>query len=383
VGSSTLEWVGTAAAGGGLGGIWFLTARDVADRRRLSVGARRRSQRAISVATDASLDKEAFDPMAIRGAVDEILSMVTEVWAGGEVAPDDRCDGSSIDRWARSVAADLGAGVYLISSRVDVLGVVSRSGELEDRVVLRVRLRLGRPMVRRRSPGYPRSVNTDLRWTLGRLGRSWRLLTIDSAALTDEVLSAALIPGAWADEERIREEALAELADADITEGHISLRGLVSGNAPVAQQLSEISEVDRRFDRDLIVARLKRIVAVWEQSTAGSADLLSDVAAEPAVQMLLHGPPRPEPLRLILHDAIIESWTPVGLELSAVPHIRIALVVSAVRYVVSDRTGALAAGDSETRHRIALDWTLALYRDPGARWQLTSTSSPIAHMEQA
>jgi hypothetical protein len=328
------------------------------------------------VATDASLDAEAFDPIQIFDAVDGLLHVVTEIWAGGPGSPHGRA--SLIERWARSVAADLGGEPRLIRSRVQLLSVINRRGELEDRIALRVRLRVALPKGVPRSLGDPRSLSLDVRWTLARVGRGWRLLTIDHAARTDQALANSLIPGAWADEDRLREEALGELADADAVLGPVHLRELVRAYTSVAQQLSEITQVDRRFDSDLLDARLKRIVETWEGACTGSPDLLSDVAAEGAIQMLLHGPERPDPLRLILHDATIDDWKPVALELSAAPQIRIVVTVSAVRYVLWDRTGAWATGDSQTRHEMTMDWTLTLHRGADARWQLTSTSSPLA-----
>jgi hypothetical protein len=58
------------------------------------------------------------------------------------------------------------------------------------------------------------------------------------------------------------------------------------------------------------------------------------------------------------------------------------MIVSAIRYLVWDTTGTWATGDTEQRHHIAMDWTLTLYRDAGAHWQLTSTSSPITQRVQ-
>ena len=337
--------------------------------------ARGRARRAQAAMTEASLEQDWFASEEISGTVDEILAVADEVWRDGHVgSATQRKDRSYIERWAHSMAADIGAGVRLAGEpTVDILGVINRPGESEDRIVLRVRLRLSAD----RAQGWGHA-HADLRWTLGRRNHAWTLLSIDTDPLAEPLMKGPLIPAQWADDERLLEESLAELAedDADHT---VNPSELVSADLSAAQQLIELASVDGRFDPELLDARIRHIVGAWEEASTGSSAPLAAAASHQTVGLLLYPPlgDRPASTRLVLRDAVIERWTATELAISSVLYqITIALLVSATGYLVNWPDGTYRSGNIETRHEINLVWTLGLTNSRTDRWRLISTTNP-------
>ena len=141
----------------------------------------------------------AFAPERLREAVDEVLAVAREVGSPGG-GPSDRPDAALITRWTGSPAAALGGEIRLDARpRVEILRVVNRPGQLEDRVIVRVRLRL----LRRHHPLVDQHTLTlDQRWTFGRAGELWALRSIDSSSSEERTLAQRLIPTEWTDEQR-------------------------------------------------------------------------------------------------------------------------------------------------------------------------------------
>jgi hypothetical protein len=364
-----------------VGGLaWLSLARDGVVRRRAERRTDRRARQAQAVATEASLEEEAFAPEVVQRTVDEVLLAAAEIWAERESHESIRSDARVIELWARSVAEWLGPGPRLVKpASVDFLRVINRRGESEDRIVLRVRLRLRRAHHGRLYDA--RTVTADQRWTLARTQGTWILLSIDPDPVATGILDGGLIPAEWADGDRLREQSLAEVGDADAAGPGIDLSELVSSELPPSRQLAELANVDGRFARELLKARIGHIVEVWEQACLGSAEPLAAVASSEAVSMLLHPPAGDDRNQLVLRDALVDRWEPTRLILSTgPPQIELAVTLSAVRYVVASLTGKQLAGATDARHQMRLNWTLTLpVSKPGA-WQLTFTTNPAVQV---
>jgi hypothetical protein len=257
--------------------------------------------------------------------------------------------------------------------KVDFLRVINRSGGDEDRVMLRVKLRLHRgghlPV------GGPHTLPFDMRWTLARHQGAWRVLSITSDPLAPQVLYGELVPAPWADGQRLREQALVELS----REGTIAtedLAGLVSPDHEPSEQLLELGVIDQRFDRQLVDATIEHIVQAWEASSTGSKAPLTTVASTDVTKLLLSPVPG---RRLILRDARLENWQLRELVLSTnPPKLNIVVTVLAVRYLVTNPRGRYISGNMEQRHEITLSWTLVLRPSATLPWRLIHTTSQAA-----
>ncbi len=365
------------AAGGGLAlvaaGYWIAIARGALSRRRAERSERVRAKQTEAAALEASFEDRAFAPDVIRKAVHDILARAAEVWRGEPSAA--HADARVILGWARSFQESVGSGVRLAGPpSIDLLRVVNRPGESEDRIVLRVRLRLSRG--RRGSLRKPRTVTIDQRWTLARASGGWTLSAIEPDPLAPRLLNRPLVAGVWQDEDRIREESLLELAAAEATPSPPDPSELVSPEAPPRTQLLELAEFDARFSPDLLAATLDRIVEAWEEAGTGSQAPLASVASPDAIEQLLHplGDPRPS---LRIHDPHVDQWEVVELNLNThPPQVVLSLTVSAVRYLVMGTERVV--GSREIAHEMELVWRLKLTGRDTSPWQLTASTNPAA-----
>jgi hypothetical protein len=139
------EWV---LSGGLLAGIGYAFVRSAVSsglRGRLRLVALRRAPQGRRAATEAALDDPAFAPERIEASVSAILPRLLG------------------DR-----------GRLSGRPRVDILSVINREGQDEDRVVVRVRAHVDR------GPAVPLAMRhgvIDARWTLVHDGTHWRLAT--------------------------------------------------------------------------------------------------------------------------------------------------------------------------------------------------------------
>ncbi len=375
--SSSVEQIVAAGAFVVVAGVsWVALARGSLRRWRVERWERRRSRQAENAALEASLEDEAFAPAEIRGIVNEILAVAEMLWSGRSPAVTARPDAPVIRVWAQSLAEGLGDGVRLVEvPSVDFLRVINRPGEGEDRVVLRIRLRLHREQ--RESLADPHTVTVDERWTLGRAAGRWTLRSVDSDPLAPAVLAGRLVPAEWADDDRLREQSLAELAQADTHPPDAELGELISVDAPADQKLRELSAMDARFVPELLSASLEHVIEAWEEATTGTEGPLAQLVSPTAMQVLLHPPTGDQRAGFVLRDATLERWKPTALDLATQPPcVEVSLTVSAVRYVVSSTSGSHLRGSVDVRHEMTLAWTLQLINSERTPWQLMTSTNP-------
>lgn len=332
-----------------------------------------RADRAYYAAIEAAEDEPAFAPDAIRQAIEQMVALADQVWRAQSFADlEDRPDAGLIRAWARARESWLGGALRVRGTPyVELLRVVNRAGESEDRVVARVRIRVRRRRPRLDLSAAPR-VRLDERWTLGRYDGEWVLLSVEGAALAGPILTAPLIPTAAHDTARLQEESLAELASAQAVPA-VSPSELVAADAPPAFALLDLSVVDGRYLPVLVAAQLAHLVEAWEEAVTGSPEPLAALTTDDALTALL----RPGPgKRLVIRDATLKSWEPVRLELSAQPPMIVVRVeIEAARYVVTDDGAHRAGNDNESRS-IILIWRLELTDAIRTPWRLVGTTNP-------
>jgi hypothetical protein len=357
---------------GGVSTSWVAIIRRAARHERAALKEHAHATRAHYAAVEAAEDNPSFAPDEIEQSVTDAVALADGLWRSGSLdALVGRPDGSLVRAWARSCQSWLGHGLEAVGKpSIDLLSVVNRDDEEEDRVIVRVRLRVSckHPRI-----GAGHHAHLDERWTLGRSGSRWVLLSVGGDPLGGPVLAAPLIPTPSSDTARLFEESLAELADAQKVGDDVALSDLVSADEPPAFALLDLSLVDGRFQPTLIAAELAHLLEAWEWAVTGSEAPLEQLTSVQARAALLW----PDPgTRLVMRDALLKSWEPTRLDLSRQPPaIEVTLDVQAVRYVVRD-DGRAVAGNQNDARRMALTWTLELTDSAKAPWLLATSNNP-------
>lgn len=357
---------------GGYGAYWMVAIRRAARHERGVLKEHARASRAHYAAVEAAEDNPTFSPDAIERSVTHVVTLAEDIWRGESIETlQGRPDADLISAWARSCESFLGDGLEAVGKpSVDLLSVINRNDQEEDRVVMRVRIRT---YARHPRIGVHEAhhAHLDERWTFGRSGSNWVLLSVDGDPLAGPVLTAPLIPTPSSDTGRLREESLAELANAQKPGDDVVLADLVSADAPPAFALLDLSLVDGRFLPALIGAELAHLVEVWEEAVTGSEGPLEELASADARRALL----RPgRSARLVVRDAALKSWEPTRLSLSRQPPaIDVRLEVEAVRFVLR---GSNVAGNESHPRQMTLTWVLELTDSARAPWRLVTSNVP-------
>jgi hypothetical protein len=142
----------------------MIAIRDTARRERAVLKEHARAISAHYAAIEASEDEPLFSPEAIEQSVAEIVMLADGTWrAGAFLAPDGRPDAGLVRAWARMWQSRLGNGLEAVDKpAIDILGVVNRDSDEEDRVVVRVRLRIYcRPPIAESSVGTTSILMSD------------------------------------------------------------------------------------------------------------------------------------------------------------------------------------------------------------------------------
>jgi hypothetical protein len=371
--------IGEAAVGVlalALAAYWLVAGRNAGRRELASWRGRRRVERAQGAALEAAEQDPAFEPTHVRTAVRRMLRAAEREWRTPGAMPP-RPDQQVIQRWAREKRAWLGRGLRVEGEpRIDLVHLVNREDDAEDRVVVRVRMQLHHERVA--APLDPHTVHVDELWTLGRFRASWRLLSTDGDPRTGPALGASLIPTPWADEARLSEESLRELSQsagvAQPPPGE-----LVAARPSVSATLADLALVDGRFAPELLGLEIGRIFEAWGDATTGPGRPLHLVASDAAADALLH--PRGQASRLVLADARLTTWRVDALSADATPpRVGVSVTASAIRYLVDTESGEHLTGSTTVPHTIELDWTLELADDAHTTWRLASTTDPAREL---
>jgi hypothetical protein len=362
-----------AALFGGVATYWIAVLRKATRHERSVLKEHTRANRAHYAAVEAAEDDPTFSPDVIRQSVADIIASASGWWRSGTLgALEGRRDASLIRAWARTWQSRIGRDLEAVGlPSIDLLSVVNRDDEEEDRVAVRVRVRIHckHPKV----GTFTHHLHIDERWTFERSDRSWFLLSMGGDPLASLVLTSPLIANPAADTDRLREESFSDMADAQKVGDDVDLSDLVSPDEAPTLALLDLSLVDGRFLPALIATELAHLIEAWEGAVSGSEAPLAELASTEARDALLRpGPNR----RLVVHDAVLKSWEATRLDLSGrPPAIEVALVVEATRSVVRDDGRAVVGNQTEAR-QLALTWTLELTDSAQDPWRLATSNNP-------
>jgi len=180
-----------------------------------------------------------------------------------------------------------------------------------------------------------------------------------------------LIPSAWADEGRLREQALAELAN-DTTAPNPA--GLTNSKG-ARDRLLDLAVIDSRFSPALIDATIRHLLDAWEQETLDHAPRLAPRTAATARRQLLHPAGDDPSERFAIRDVELAGWEPIAVDPDqAPPCMTLSVSITAIRFV-TDAKDVIIAGTSTIRHAIELHWKLELAGQPDVLWQLADSRS--------
>ena len=354
---------------------WAVVARDGVRRSVNELRASRRSHRAERAAVEATLEEEAFDPggdpqrrrarfcwrRRITGATGDTTT------AGALTRRRSRGGSARTGSPARSISTATRASICWSSTVTASRMIASMCGSALDS-----KLDVRQHWV------DPHTIHVDDRWTLGRHGGRWELLDGRGDRFARPVLSRPLIPTAWEDEDRLREQALTELA-SDCDRPPAPRRAHEQPGAGARDRLLDLAVIDNRFSPALIDATIRHLLDAWEQETLDRASRLDPLASTTARWLLLEA---------VCKDLLLACGSPSGISSSPAgepiavepdevpPAVTVGTSRSPRSASLRTHTTRSSPGTSTTpacdRDRT---WTLELTDHPAALWQLVPTRS--------
>jgi predicted lipid-binding transport protein (Tim44 family) len=259
----------------------------------------------------------------------------------------------------------------------DYVGLVNRAGTAEDQVVVLIRARVQDVVIDRHGSVLPSDEGAIARiseyWTLGRRDTDWVLVSVEQEREGRHQLAAPLIAAPEGDQERIRSEAVMELATADglrADEATDLLSPAFSGTARAAAL--DLSLVDPRFGPDVLATAVEEILGAWSQAIDGPDGPLAVLTTPGALQALLF-PSGPQ-ARLVIRGAHITENVIVSVSTGPPPTVQLQLTVTGVQYLEDRSTTEVLAGSNRRPTTTRQAWTLRLTDDPRHPWQVTAVT---------
>ncbi len=349
---------------------------------------KRRRQRVAQVeaaAAEASEDDPAFAPARVVEEGTALFRSIQEAWTARDrarlallVAP------SLLAEWTRRLDDFDRKGWHNVVEvkrlhEVLYVGLVNRAGYADDRVVLAIRALCADYVVdgaggtiSHNGSRSPTRV-LDEYWTLAKHGSRWVLESIEVGEEGKHQLKAPVVPTPWGDDERLHQDAVAELATAAGAPDGFAPAEL-AGDGAGALAVADLALADSRFDVDLIDATVRRIVDAWEAAIDGDDAALEALAHGDAVRALLHPG---EQTRPVIRGAEVRGVTLAELRADAQPPAVTADVELRARRYVEDRdTAALLSGSRDAATTWTARWTLTLDGAADWPWRLADAGTP-------
>lgn len=271
---------------------------------------------------------------------------------------------------------------------VEYLGLVNREGIADDRVTVRISARLrdwvetldGAAVMRRGATSS--IVSLTEYWTLGRRGDGWFVASIESDAEGAHVLDEQIVATPWADEQRMQDASIVEVAAADKLPDGVSTAEVADLDYAGAARAAalDLSLADGRWAPDVLEASVRRAVAAWAAAVDGADRDLLDVATPEAADELLHPGDRSGKTRLVIRGPRVRRLEVVALDPAAVPPtMTVEVEVHGRRYVEDRDTAAVLSGSKSRPATVVERWTLALAGPDDRPWQVVGVAGSDVH----
>jgi predicted lipid-binding transport protein (Tim44 family) len=363
---------------------------------------RRRRARLDSVelaAAEAAEDDPAFASERVRSDAARLFAATQAAWdardlerLGQLVGPDlltewtRRLSDFARKGWHNRVAVDPG------QVEIDYVGLVNRTGDREDRVVVHLRAVINDYVETDTGQVVPHAGCTSLTrtlsefWTLGKRDRHWIVLSIEGQREGEYHLTEPLVPVPSDDTEVLHDEAVAERAANQPPKFAPAEIADLDFAGPARAAALDLALADERFDPDLIEASVRRILAAWATAIDGDDSPLQAIARPEAVSALLYPGDSDRRTRLVVRNPHIRTVRITAIDPAAQPpNLSIVIEGSAVRYTEDRATAAVLSGDPDTERHVRLTWTLALEGPQPWPWRLASvaTAAPARLLSKA
>ncbi|MGI8557252.1 MAG: TIM44-like domain-containing protein [Solirubrobacteraceae bacterium] len=265
--------------------------------------------------------------------------------------------------------------------QIEYVGLVNRTDDAEDRVVVRITALLddyvedsyGSKMLH---TGQTSTHTTMCEyWTLGKSAGRWMLLSIEQRAEGEHELDEQIVASPWSDGGRLRDEALVEGAVAERAPAGFATAEIAdldfAGSARAAAL--DLALADGRFAPDVLEVAARRAVSAWADGIDGNRSALTALASPAVVRELLHPGDPSERTRLVVRGLRIERVAITQLDAAVQPPtMSLELAVSGRRYIEDRDTTSVLDGDPNRERRWALQWKLALREDDAQPWWIVA-----------
>ncbi len=353
--------------------------------------SRERLQAVQLAAAEAAQDDPAFDATEVEARARALYLAVQQAWSH-----DDRDQlrrlvfGDLMAEWDRRLDDFTSRGqrniVDVEALEVHQVGLVNRTADAEDRVVVLMQATL-LDYVEQGGRRLMRTGDTDERavvheyWTLAKRDGAWCLQSIEGPKEGEHNLSEELV-ATPAEDARVRDEAVFEIADADkVADEQVAGLLSVDYEGDARMQAQDAALVDGRFASDVLETAVRRTVEAWLGAIDGSDDDLLAIADPAAVDALLYGGDHSRASRVVVRGARVGAVAITRCDVHARPaELEVHVDVSAVRYREDRDTLAVLDGDRNRVRRWQEAWTLTLSGGEGASspWRLAATGSGTA-----
>lgn len=264
---------------------------------------------------------------------------------------------------------------------VEYLGLVNRTGEAEDRVIVRISatqddfVELSGGGTINKGGQESKSVSVVEWWTLARRDDRWIVVSIEQDAEGAHNLDAEIIAQPDADDQRLHDASTVEVAQADAAPADVKTAEIADldfdGDARAAAL--DLSLADARFAPDVLEVAVRRAVAGWAEAIDGEdAPLLSVAAADVAGEMLHPGDSSGK-TRLVVRGPRVRSMRITKLDAATAPaRMSVEVDVSGRRYVEDRDTAAVVSGSKSAETTFTERWTLAIDGPAENPWRIVA-----------
>jgi predicted lipid-binding transport protein (Tim44 family) len=357
---------------------------------RLRRRRRHRVARVELASAEAAADDAAFAASAVREAAAELMRGIMAAWTARDrdglrarLGPDLLVEWElrldDFDRKGWHNVCELRSG-----PEVEYVGLANRAADDDDRVVVRLRSQLRDVVVDRNGNTITRkgseSEITSLAeyWTLGKRDGDWILLSIEQDAEGAHHLDAPIVASPWSDDERLRDEAVTELAAADaVPDADVAGLADLDFDGDARAAALDLSNVDGRFAPDVLEVAARRAVQGWAEAVDGDDAALLAVAAPAAARALLHPGDPSGGTRLVVRGPRLTALRITALDAAARPAtMTVEADVTGRRYLEDRDTAAVLDGSKERETTFTERWTLALDGAGPTPWRIVEAAAP-------
>ena len=353
---------------------------------------RERDQRVTLASLAAAEDDPAFAAALVKPQAASLYVDIQRAWSERDVAALERMLGPGLlVEWRRRLADFERKGwinevAITRGPEVEYVGLVNREGDAQDRVTVAVSAQLYSVVRTEGGEIINRDVDRDRDgqidvceyWTLRRDGTGWRLESIQQEHEGAHHLNATIVPAPWSDDERLRDESLVELVNADAPPVGTNVSELVSVEfeGTARAKALDLSLADPRCAPDVLEIAVRRAVQAWAEAVDGEDAPLEAVASPEAVRELLHPGDASMKTRLVVRGPRVRQIRIEALDAAAEPStMTIAVELGGRRYVEDRDTAAVLSGSREAASTFIEHWTLALDGPDAAPWRLVDPAA--------